>query len=34
MAVELVIIPFTDDADGREVVTYAFAPGGGEQADG
>ena len=26
MPVELVIVPFTTDDDGREVVTFAFAP--------
>jgi hypothetical protein len=26
MAVELVIVPFTTDDDGTEVVTFAFAP--------
>lgn len=26
MAMELVIIPLTTDADGNEVMTYAFAP--------
>jgi hypothetical protein len=26
MPVELVIVPFTTDDEGREVVTFAFAP--------
>lgn len=28
MAMELVIVPFTRDAEGREVLTFAFAPVG------
>ena len=28
MAMELVVVPFRTDADGTEVVTYAFAPAG------
>jgi uncharacterized OB-fold protein len=34
MPVELVIIPFTTDDKGREVVTYAFAPVREGEADG
>jgi uncharacterized OB-fold protein len=34
MPVELVIIPFTTDDEGREVVTYAFAPVREGEADG
>jgi uncharacterized OB-fold protein len=26
MEMELVVLPFTRDAEGREVLTYAFAP--------
>jgi uncharacterized OB-fold protein len=28
MEMEMVVVPFTTDDDGREVVTYAFAPAG------
>ena len=30
MEMQLVVIPFTTDSDGREVVTFAFAPAGQE----
>jgi uncharacterized OB-fold protein len=32
MEMELVVIPFTHDADGRDVMMFAFAPAGEEQA--
>ncbi len=32
MEMELVVIPFTRDADGRDVMTFAFAPAREEQA--
>ncbi len=34
MAMELVVVPFRTDADGTEVMTYAFAPAGAPAGEG